>query len=215
MKKLLNKRGIFPASFLLALLSLSVTIQAQSVRPRNTIPPAADTANAEERQWWESVRQAGTEAAKALERKESAIKERRRGVSNIPDNEEELLSKKEREKLNTALASAKEKYLGVLREGKDNGYRVPLVDGRPLILEKAFASFTNVARAAKVNGVIAVSLVFQADGTIGDPQVIRGLGFGLDEKAIEAALKVIFLPAVKAGTFSDTRSSMEFSFAIY
>lgn len=214
MRKLPSYHRCFFTLLLIVPFSL-IPMHAQDTRPKNQIPPASLPCSDEERQWWETLRLSGTEAAKMLERKEIALKEKRRGARHIPDNEEELLSKNEREKLNAALVASTEKYLGSLREGKEKGYRVPIPDGRPIILQKTNARYTNAAREAKVNGTIVVSVVFQAEGIISDPKIIRGLGHGLDEKAVEAAIKIAFLPAVKGSRFTSTRGNMEFSFSIY
>jgi hypothetical protein len=40
---------------------------------------------------------------------------------------------------------------------------------------------------------------FRGDGTIGDVTVVAGLKDGLDEQAIKAVRKTIFIPAIKDG----------------
>ena len=46
---------------------------------------------------------------------------------------------------------------------------------------------------------------FLADGTVGKVQVLNQLGAGLDENAVAAARKAVFLPAVKDGKFISFR----------
>jgi TonB family protein len=58
-------------------------------------------------------------------------------------------------------------------------------------------------------------VVFQASGAITDVKVIRGLPDGLTEKAIEAAKRIRFNPAVKAGTPVSVRGTLEFTFNLY
>jgi TonB family protein len=193
------------------LIALSVSIQT----PSKQIPPAALPSSDEVKQWCEQVRAAGAEAAKAAGEKEAILKEKRIGRRYIPDDEDELLSKKDREKLNAEIDTTTQKYLGLLREGKEKGYRVPLPDNRPIILFRAYARYTEAARKAKAQGGIAVSIEFQTDGTIKVVNIVTPLGFGLDEKAVAAARKLIFLPAIKDGAFVNTPSKLEYSFNLY
>jgi len=194
-----------------ALIAINVSVQA----PSNQIPPAALPIGDEVKQWWERVRAAGAEAAKVVGEKEAILKEKRTGGRYIPDDEDELLSKKDREKLNAEIATTTGIYLGLLREGKEKGYRVPLPDNRPIILHRAPGRYTNAARTAKANGVVVLSIEFQPDGTLKVVDVVRGLGFGLDEKAVEATRKIVFLPAIKDGAFVTMSSRLEYTFNIY
>ena len=72
--------------------------------------------------------------------------------------------------------------------------------------------YTNAAREAKEQGMIVLSVEFRADGTIRVLKIVRGLGFGLDEQAVAAVQKIIFLPAIKDGTFVNMSSNIEYSF---
>jgi TonB family protein len=194
-----------------ALIAFSILVQVQP----GQIPLALPTSSDEVKQWWEQVRAAGAEAAKAAGQKEEMLKKKRVPGAYDPDDEDELLSKKDREKMNAEIARTTGNYLALLREGKEKGYRVPLPDNRPIALHHAPARFTNAAREAKAQGVIVLSIEFRADGTIKILKIVRGLGFGLDEKAVAAAQKIIFLPEIKDGTFVNMSSRLEFSFNLY
>ena len=117
--------------------------------------------------------------------------------------------------MNAEIARTTGNYLALLREGKDKGYRVPLPDNRPIVIHGAPARYTNAAREAKAKGEIVLSIEYRADGTIKVLKIVRGLGFGLDEQAVAAAQKIIFLPEIKDGTFVNMLSSLEFSFNLY
>jgi TonB family protein len=197
--------------FITALIAISVSVQSRSKQ----IPPAALPSGDDVKQWWEQVRAAGAEAAKAHGNKELILKEKRKNRRNIPDDEDELLSRTDRERLNAEIATTTGKYLDLLREGKEKGYRVPLPDDRPIILHRAYARYTDAARKAKAQGVIVVSIEYQSDGTLKVVKVVSGLGFGLDEKAVAAARKIVFLPAIKDGAFVNMPSNLEYSFNIY
>ena len=160
-------------------------------------------------------RSAGAEAAKAADQKKEMLKKKRIPGAYVPDNEDELLSKKDREKMNAEIARTTGNYLGLLREGKEKGYRVPLPDNRLIVLHQEPARYTNAAREAREKGEIVLSIEFQPDGTIKVLNIVRGLGFGLDEKAVAATQKIIFLPVIKDGTFVNMSSNLEFSFNLY
>ncbi len=86
-------------------------------------------------------------------------------------------------------------------------YRIPFRDASypggqdSLIadLERLF-EYTEEARRAKISGRIQVLFVVTEQGTIEDVQVTRGLGYGLDERAVAAIQKLRrFRPALKDG----------------
>ena len=194
-----------------ALIVLSILVQAQ----RGQIPMATLPSSDEVKQWWEQVRVAGAEAAKAAGQKEEMLKKKRVPGAYVPDDEDELLSKKDREIMNAEITRTTGNYLGLLREGKEKGYRVPVPDNRVVLLHGAPARFTNAAREAKAQGEIILSIEFRADGTTKVLKIIRGLGFGLDEKAVEAVQKIIFLPEIKDMTFINMSQRLEFTFNLY
>jgi len=86
---------------------------------------------------------------------------------------------------------------------------------KPTILYKEKAKYTEEARQNKIQGTVVLSVVFTADGRITGIRVVRGLPDGLTEKAIEAAQKIRFNPAVKNGAPVSVRGSLEFSFNLY
>ncbi len=86
---------------------------------------------------------------------------------------------------------------------------------RPTILYREKAKYTEEARQNKVQGVVVLQVVFHANGSITDIRVIRSLPDGLTEKAIEAAKRIRFNPAVKNGTPVSVRGTLEFSFNLY
>ena len=78
------------------------------------------------------------------------------------------------------------------------------------------AEFSDEARRAKYQGVCLISLIVDAQGNPQDPRVIRALGMGLDEKAIEAVRKYKFKPAMKDGrTPVPVRITIEVNFRLY
>lgn len=87
--------------------------------------------------------------------------------------------------------------------------------GRPMILSREKARYTEPARLNLIQGTVVLSVVFSAEGELQDIRVIRGLPDGLTRKAIEAARKIRFNPATKDGVPVSVRGNVEFSFNLY
>jgi len=85
---------------------------------------------------------------------------------------------------------------------------------RPTILYREKAQYTQEAKDNKVEGTVALSVVFGADGQIGEVKVIKGLPHGLTQKALEAASKIRFEPAMKDGQPVSVRGMLEYSFRL-
>ncbi len=86
---------------------------------------------------------------------------------------------------------------------------------RPTILYKEKAAYTQEAKDNNVQGTVVLSIVFGVDGQLRDIKVVRGLPHGLTEKAIEAAQKIRFEPAMKDGQPVSVRGVIEFTFNLY
>jgi TonB family protein len=61
---------------------------------------------------------------------------------------------------------------------------------------------------------VVLNVIFTADGRITSIRVVRGLPDGLTEKAIEAAQKIRFQPAVKNGVPVSVRGNIEYKFVL-
>jgi TonB family protein len=70
---------------------------------------------------------------------------------------------------------------------------------RAEILAKPEPGYTEEARRAGTSGVVRLRVVLGSDGKVKYPLVLQRLGYGLTEKAIEAAQRVRFRPATLAG----------------
>jgi protein TonB len=75
--------------------------------------------------------------------------------------------------------------------------------------------FSDEARRAKYQGVCVVSLVVDAQGNPQRVQVVRHLGMGLDEKALEAVRQYKFKPATLQGKPVPVEVNIEVNFRIY
>ena len=69
----------------------------------------------------------------------------------------------------------------------------------PTLLREVRPLYTDEARRRSVSGNVVLEIIVQRDGTVGNLRVIRGLGAGLDEKAIEAVRQWRFSPAKRQG----------------
>jgi TonB family protein len=75
--------------------------------------------------------------------------------------------------------------------------------------------FSDEARRAKYQGVCVVSLIVDAQGNPQRVQVVRHLGMGLDEKAVEAVKQYRFKPATLQGKAVPVEVNIEVNFRIY
>jgi TonB family protein len=77
------------------------------------------------------------------------------------------------------------------------------------------AEFSDEARRAKYQGVVLVTFIIDKDGHPQNPRVVRSLGMGLDEKAIEAIKQYRFKPAMEFGKPVPVQYSVEVDFHLY
>jgi protein TonB len=70
---------------------------------------------------------------------------------------------------------------------------------RPVVLYQVEPEFSEEARKAKFSGNVEVYIWVDTDGKPSHIRVVRGVGMGLDEKAVEAVRQYRFKPAMKDG----------------
>lgn len=95
---------------------------------------------------------------------------------------------------------------GVFRIGGDVSQPVPIYKIEP--------EYSEEARKAKYSGTVLLSVVIDDHGLTRDIHVIRPLGLGLDEKAIEAVTKWRFRPAMKGGHAVAVQANIEVNFRL-
>jgi TonB family protein len=69
----------------------------------------------------------------------------------------------------------------------------------PVILTQVQPEYTKEARDAKIQGTVELLVIVNRDGTVKVDSVKKSLGYGMDEKAIEAVQKWKFMPGKKDG----------------
>ena len=86
-------------------------------------------------------------------------------------------------------------------QGVGNSIYRPGIGGvtNPIPLISPEAEFSDEARRNKYQGICMISVIVDARGYPRSPRVIRSLGMGLDEKALEAVQRYRFKPALKDG----------------
>jgi protein TonB len=75
--------------------------------------------------------------------------------------------------------------------------------------------FSEEARKAKYQGVVVLSIIVGTDGRVHNPRVVRALGMGLDEKAIEGVKTWKFDPSKKDGRAVAVEMNIEVAFNLY
>jgi TonB family protein len=96
----------------------------------------------------------------------------------------------------------------------DGVYTIGPGISQPKVIYKIDPSYTEVAQLAKVSGTVALRLVIGTDGMAHDMQVIRTLGSGLDEKAMEAVAQWRFDPSLKDGEPVKVWATIEVNFRL-
>ena len=89
------------------------------------------------------------------------------------------------------------------------------VTRKALITSKPEPGFSEEARKNNAQGTVKLRLALRADGTVGDVSVIKGLPFGLTERAIQAAKRIQFVPAQREGRNVSQWITIEYNFNIY
>jgi TonB family protein len=72
--------------------------------------------------------------------------------------------------------------------------------------------YTDEARQLRLQGEVLLEVMFAANGQLHVNRVVRGLGHGLDEAAIEATNKIRFRPAMQDGAAMDSTAVVHVSF---
>jgi len=74
--------------------------------------------------------------------------------------------------------------------------------------------YSDEGRKARIQGVVEVLIVVNADGTVDFQSVLKSLGYGLDQKAIDTVKKWKFLPGKKDGSPVATRVAVSVNFTL-
>lgn len=90
-----------------------------------------------------------------------------------------------------------------------------VVDRKVRLAMKPEPSYTEFARTHQVTGTVVLKVVFSSNGMVNNIQVVSGLPDGLTERAIDAARKIKFIPAMKDGKYVSMWMQLEYNFNLY
>jgi protein TonB len=96
---------------------------------------------------------------------------------------------------------------GACGHGGDVTEPVPIYEPDP--------QYSNAARKAKFQGTVIVAVVIGVDGHVYNPRILRPLGLGLDQKALEAVKLWRFEPARRNGQPVQVAADIEVNFHLY
>jgi TonB family protein len=89
------------------------------------------------------------------------------------------------------------------------------VTRKSVLIYRPEPQYTEAARRNRVSGTIVLKAVLSSSGKVANIEVERSLPSGLDEKAIEAASQIVFIPAMKDGKFVSQSVIIEYNFSVY
>ena len=84
----------------------------------------------------------------------------------------------------------------------------------PTLLRKIEPSYSPEARAVKAQGTVVLTVVIGTDGKAGDVRLSQGVGFGLDEQALDAVTQWSFAPGTRDGMAVPVKASIEVNFRL-
>jgi periplasmic protein TonB len=93
-------------------------------------------------------------------------------------------------------------------------YRAGNGVSKPELIHKVEPEYSEEARKAKFQGVVILYIVVDQNGNAVNPKVMKSLGLGLDEKAIEAVRQWKFKPGYKDGKPVAVAATVEVNFRL-
>jgi TonB family protein len=99
--------------------------------------------------------------------------------------------------------------------GPDQVFTAPQVEQRVRVLAKPEPEYSEDARKNQITGTVVLRVVFSSSGEVTNIRAVRPLPNGLTEKAISAARRIRFLPAMKGGHPVNVYMQLEYNFNLY
>jgi TonB family protein len=93
-------------------------------------------------------------------------------------------------------------------------YRVGQGVSAPSVLQKVDPEYSDEARAVALDGTVVLSVEIGPDGFGHNARVVRGLGLGLDESALDAISQWRFQPGLKDGQPVTVLATIEINFRL-
>jgi TonB family protein len=118
-------------------------------------------------------------------------------LTDLPHNEDDLL-----------------KYLNQLAAARSIVGQPTPQNSEPKVIKTVTPSYTEEAKQAKITGTVELTITVKTDGTAQFEKYVKTLGYGLDEKAREAAEQMLFEPAKKDGVAVAQAANINFNFSL-
>jgi TonB family protein len=83
---------------------------------------------------------------------------------------------------------------------------------QPVFYQRLKPAYTEEAGLADITATVELEAVFGADGRVGEVEVVRWAGFGLDESAAATVRSLRFKPAERAGKKLTIRALVRYNF---
>jgi len=100
-------------------------------------------------------------------------------------------------------------------KGLTKGGTEPWHGRRAVIKVKPKAEYTKAALRRQVQGTVTLRVVLHSSGQVRDVCVVEGLPYGLTKRAVEAAYRIEFEPAVKEGHPVSVTTLVQYEFSTY
>lgn len=86
----------------------------------------------------------------------------------------------------------------------------------PRLIKETKPSYTADAMRAKIEGAVVLEAIVERDGKVGDVRVKRSLDreYGLDEEAVKAVKRWLFVPGMKDGAAVPVLIEVEMTFTL-
>jgi TonB family protein len=85
----------------------------------------------------------------------------------------------------------------------------------PQLIHSVQPEFTDEARQAKYQGAVEIQLIVDSNGNPENIQIVKHLGMGLDQKAIDAVRQYKFHPAMYQGHPVPVRLVVDVDFHLF
>jgi len=82
----------------------------------------------------------------------------------------------------------------------------------PTVLQRVEPQYSEEGRKARYQGTVVLEAIVRRDGTVDIQRIVRSLGFGLDENAIQALKQWRFRPGMRNGVPVDVSLNIEVNF---
>jgi TonB family protein len=82
----------------------------------------------------------------------------------------------------------------------------------PAVISRVEPEYSDLARKRRIEGTVVLEAIVKRDGSVDILRVVRGLGFGLDENAVQALKQWRFRPGMNNGKPVDVSLNIEVNF---